>query len=338
LKNDFVRKNDSINGKYFTVKTYDIGSDKILYPTLNDTLLSNTQFVLPLVHVQNFGDSLFKSRFLTVLKVRNASTNALLYNKSIDSSFVDSGSLYLQFPGLSIGSPIDVKLEAYTVAFEDQLANNDTVRGNSLFRIMIDPAAIIIVNPPNFAMLTDKTPQFLPKVSIKNNGLGIAPEFFGVAVISLLDTINSTQTEVYRDTVMVNNLGKLELKQVELTKNFDPAVQTFGKYKCEYNLYSFTDQDFSNNAISSVFYISEFVGLSQLTLIDFKIYPNPSSEVLNIVSSIKSDTKLEVYNANGQLVEILVMRDGKANLNVCHFAKGNYNIHSLYGEIKFVVQ
>src|SRR5690606_17456409 len=118
-----------------TKKTSDIGVSEILYPTLSDTLLSNTQNVQPIVEVLNYGDSLFKERFNVHFQVRNKSAGVLIYNKTIDTLFTDSGRLFVQFSGFNLGNQTDIDLKSFTDSELDQLHSNDTAKGESLFRI-----------------------------------------------------------------------------------------------------------------------------------------------------------------------------------------------------------
>lgn len=58
--------------------------------------------------------------------------------------------------------------------------------------------------------------------------------------------------------------------------------------------------------------------------VDFLIYPNPTSDVLNIASASKSEIKYTISNMLGQKVETGVSKD--QTLNVSHLAKGVYLI------------
>jgi hypothetical protein len=71
-----------------------------------------------------------------------------------------------------------------------------------------------------------------------------------------------------------------------------------------------------------------FVGIQEIEDIGFKIFPNPSSNSINIIlpQSISTNLKYTIVSSNGKTVEIGEFNNTENTLNVQHLAKGMYTI------------
>jgi hypothetical protein len=127
LNKDFIKKNDTIKGFYNTAKSNDIGASRIVFPTLNDTLLTNIQNVESVVEVVKYGDSSVSDRFSATLQIFNKQNKVLLYQVKLDSSMNGKDTLRLKFPSFGIGSVLSVSLKAFTTWTKDQYNLNERV-------------------------------------------------------------------------------------------------------------------------------------------------------------------------------------------------------------------
>lgn len=335
---DFVKSNDTINGKYTTKKSKDIGVAKVLYPTSSDTLLSNTGVVEPLLLVTDMGDSAFDRSFKVMIRVRNASNGVQLYSKTIDTAFHGKDSLYLKFPGFSISiASIDVKIEAFTIANEDQYHTNDTAFSRCAFRIRFDPRAISVVKPAANAVLTEKTPLFKPEFAIGNLGISILDSTRTICRIVSVDTVSAVETTVYTDTIWTLNQAPNSSGNVAMNKDFDASKFPFGVYKTYVAVFSVKDQVFANNQTQANFRIKQSVSISIINGNVFKLFPNPTSGKLNIESDV-SIVGASLLDINGRHLMFIDVQEGITGIDVSMLSSGLYFINTGNGLIKFVVE
>ncbi|HEY1047193.1 MAG TPA: T9SS type A sorting domain-containing protein [Bacteroidia bacterium] len=338
LNADFIKSNDTINGKYYTKKSKDISVASILYPTLSDTLLTNTGIVEPILLLTDIGDSAFDKSFKVMIRVKNANNGVQLYSKSLDTAFHGKDSMYLKFPGFSISNAsIDVKIEAFTIAVEDQYHANDTAFSRSLFRIKFDPRAITVNKPAANVVLTEKTPLFKPEALIGNLGISILDSTRSICRIVSVDTINLNETTVYSDTIWTLGQFANSTGVVAMNKDFDASKFPFGVYKTYITVFSIKDQIFANNQVQANFRIKQSVSISVVNGHVFKLYPNPVSATLNIESdvTINGASLLDVSGRNLMLIDL---NEGLTSIDVSMLSPGLYFINTGNGLIKFVVE
>lgn len=76
---------------------------------------------------------------------------------------------------------------------------------------------------------------------------------------------------------------------------------------------------------------AQTLGTSEVVKKTFAVYPNPTTDVLNI-RNVSASAKFEIHNAVGQLVKAGVVEYGK--INVATFTKGVYMITIIDGNLK----
>ena len=69
--------------------------------------------------------------------------------------------------------------------------------------------------------------------------------------------------------------------------------------------------------------VEETLGANDLSQNEFKIYPNPAQNIVNVVAKSNMD-KISVYNISGQLILQQAINDVKAQLNIANLSQGTY--------------
>lgn len=338
---DFIKTNDTIKGIYTLAKNYDVGVDRILFPTDADTLLVNTQNVTPRILVRNFGDSLYKSTFRATFRVLNAANGVTIYNKFVDTMFVNEDSLELEFPIFNVSnSPLNINLISTCSFIGDQYIGNDTARGNSRFMIRYDIKADNIVLPASGATYVKSTPAIQPKLTLKSQGISTMPQFFARAIIKRQDTGSMPEVEVYRDSISVTGLASSATLTVDLLKEFIVKDQISGTYKCYFDILSMDDQVFVNNKTQNSFTIDNTIGINSINIGTVLIYPNPSSETLNIYfsNSLNVGIDAQIVDIGGKVIKSFRVESQEVSLDVSDLASGVYFVKIGNGLIKFVVE
>ncbi len=340
LSKDFNKVNDTINGVFGVVKDFDISAEKIIFPTSSDTLLVNTQNVTPRVSVRNLGDSLYKGRFQVVLKISNAINGVVFYNKSIDTTMSDTGHMFLDFPIFGVSnSPVQIKLLCYVTALNDQENYNDTTRENSRFMIKYDAQALSVQVPASGAVYTNTTTTLNPKMTVKSNGVSVMPVFYARAIIKYQDTANKQEVEVYRDSITVDGLSAGASKVLDLLRSFNVAAMLNGDYKCYVDVLSSFDQVFNNDKTNIAFKINRTNNINDFSVSDVIIYPNPSSDFINI-QRLKNSQMIEmsICDVYGRMIKTQLLEEEHTQVDIRDLSAGVYFVKIGGGLIKFVVE
>jgi hypothetical protein len=80
----------------------------------------------------------------------------------------------------------------------------------------------------------------------------------------------------------------------------------------------------------------EVIGINAIEKTNFKIYPNPTNDVLYIESEISAPVSVEIYNLSGSKISHQTMNNSKHTLNVSGFPAGFYFIKVGNAVQKFV--
>ena len=325
LNKDFIRKNDTVSTWYYPVKAYDIGASQILFPTANDTLLLNTQYVKGLVKIKNFGDSLVKETFTTTLQMFNANTMVPFYNVSLDSNLLGKDSMILEFPGITIGSPsMPVICRAFTTWTNDQFVGNDSSQSKSQFMVVYDAASNRLNWPQNNTRYQLPQANKKPQVQIKSNAIKPMNGLSLYYRIMRLDTINLTESPVYFDTLMVNSLMPQSISDFDLNKDLDLVAIGKGKYKIYVNAVQWQDQVPQNNTLTGLFWVDEKTSITQESIEGIRFSPNPCQGLLCIHNPNAITTEVEILDPQGRVCMKCQLNQSQHIMNLESLATGVY--------------
>ena len=70
--------------------------------------------------------------------------------------------------------------------------------------------------------------------------------------------------------------------------------------------------------------VSQFIGISDSDLPEFRFYPNPAAHNEAVTFNLKEDTKIEFYNLSGKLLESVFLYSGNQTLNIDFLSSGTY--------------
>lgn len=340
LGNDFIKSNDTIKGEYYTAKDLDLSLSSILYPTSNDTLLINTQNVMPKVRIDNAGDSLAKGKFRVNIRISNANTGVTFYSKFADTQLIDSNHLIMGFPAFSINTAMPVKIVAWVDYASDQFNLNDTARQSSLFMLRYDARSLAVDVPVNGKTYGKSTPQILPSVQVANFGLSTMPGFYARVIIKHVDTISLAETEVYRDSVLINGLISGMTVATDLNTVFSIKDQVNGKYYCYLDVLSDLDQVPANNSKKTEFRIDNSLGIHGVRIEHFSVYPNPTHDFITIKTHEAEalGMQVSVVDVLGQTVKCLTLDQPETKIYIDDLSPGTYFLKTDFGLIKFIVE
>ena len=340
LNKDFIKKNDTIKGVYNTAKSNDIGASRIIFPTLNDTLLTNIQDVESIVEVVKYGDSIVSDRFSTTLQIFNKQNKVLLYQVKLDSSMNGKDTLRLKFPSFGIGSVLSVSLKAFTTWTKDQYSLNDTCNGESRYMVVYDAVAVSVTKPLNLQTYLKSEPSITPHVRINNGSKKVLSGFYGVLKINELDTVNLTEKLVYIDSTYIQNLLPNETREIDMMKVLSFVDLNKGRYKAYLNVYYPMDQVPSNNVLQTTFRVDEKSSIVFDYTGGINLYPNPSKNVLyvDLLDAELLNEKIEIVDIHGKIVKTLLADQAKLEINTTELASGIYTLKIGVRLIKFVVE
>ena len=75
-------------------------------------------------------------------------------------------------------------------------------------------------------------------------------------------------------------------------------------------------------ALDSILVYVGTVNVSENSEKEFFVYPNPTSDYINV--NVESNSSIKLYNANGKLVESIKLSEGENRISVLHLHKGIY--------------
>ncbi len=212
-------------------------------------------------------------------------------------------------------------------------------------------------------------PPHVQKVSISINGPdGLATQFLRVAVIGEADTSNPTPTSystgdlldsewqwlsstgnyVYnRNSSFINSESEIYLvlyNGQNLDTNYDGIVEgdypntlTLGSFMMSWSIPELNQQDYIDWATGS----NSTADITEIQTERIMVYPNPTSEFIQIQTSQKDLTSIEIIDASGNIVTI-IENDFKQMIPVQSFPKGLYWINVVSEEqtmkAKFIVK
>jgi hypothetical protein len=340
LSNDFKKKNDTLKGFYNIAKANDIGASRIVFPTVNDTLLTNIQDVESIVEVVKYGDSTVSDRFSTTFQIFNKQNKVLLYSMKLDSSMNGKDTLRLKFPSFGIGSVLSISLKAFTTWTKDQYHLNDTCTGESRFMVLYDAVASSITKPLNLKTYLKNEPAITPHVRINNGSLKVMSGFYGVLKINELDTVNLTEKLVYIDSTYIQNLLPSESREIDLLKVLSFAGLNKGRYKAYLNVYYPMDQVPNNNLLQTSFRVDEKSSIVFDFTGSINLYPNPSINVLyvDLLDADLLNERLEIIDIHGRVLKTLRADQAKLEINTSDLSAGIYTLKIGERLIKFVVE
>ncbi len=340
LSKDFDKSNDTLRGKYYGIKWFDVGVSSILYPTLSDTLLVNSAAISPIVEIKNLGDSLVKTRFTTSVKIINSVSKLVLYNQTLDTSFTTNAPITLLFPKLpKISSAQNIIVIAQTNYNKDQYRKNDTTYSASQFEIWYDAIAQSIDLPINLGTYKTNSSVIKPVISIKNGGKKIIDNARLRFIIRRFDSTTNTETTVYADSISVLTLNSNSSRVLVTNNNFDFTTQLPGLYKCYLTALYNTDQILTNNSLQSSFRILDALGVKITVFNSMAIYPNPASQWIMVsLTENQHSSELFIYDLNGKKVKSSVITGSNQMIDVSTLANGVYFIEVNNVRVKLVVE
>ncbi len=101
------------------------------------------------------------------------------------------------------------------------------------------------------------------------------------------------------------------------------TAQTFHPYTLGY-YYAIRDTGYCNSAPSNVIYIS-LLGVSDISGADMKVYPNPTTGILNIEWAHEVSMKMDVYNIIGQgVLHADIVKSTHHEADLSYLPDGNY--------------
>ena len=114
--------------------------------------------------------------------------------------------------------------------------------------------------------------------------------------------------------------------------NFDPSVAGVGSHTITY---TYTDVNgCSAEANQAILVIADCsgVGLEDLTMAGYRIYPNPADEVVYIQRVDEAqDAEINIYDGNGKLIYSTIVKENPLKLTVSDWSSGIYNIQLSVG-------
>lgn len=337
---DFIKSNDTLKGEYFVAKNKDLSVTEILYPTSNDTLLTNTQNVKPRIRIENKGDSLLTGMFRAHIQIKHGLNGVPIYTKFIDTQLLDSSYLELEFQGFSINSSIPIDIIAWVSHVDDQYNANDTAFASSRFLVKYQPWAVKIEQPIEGKTYLKKDVSITPKVTVGNLGVSGLPSAYARVLIYYIDSITGIGEEVYRDSVFVNGLASNTQVDISMSKSLIVIDQKNGRYRCYFEVFSAYDQIMTDNVVQSDFRIDNTIGLLRINTMDLKLYPNPANDylILDYDATLTSAIQFKILNSIGMTVKTFSFDGSMHTIQIEDLSPGIYFLQSEFGHIKFVVE
>ena len=156
-----------------------------------------------------------------------------------------------------------------------------------------------------------------------------SPEFVAIA----WDLPNINDLSHFNITVTNKNTGTVEKFETEGNQLIFNV-----KNLTEYHVTVITvDRTGHESEPSEILKINtEWLGVAGIDKTIFKIYPNPTNQILNIETNIKENTMAEIYNISGKRIAVYMMTENHYSISVSHLTSGIYFIKVGNAVQKFV--
>jgi hypothetical protein len=114
-----------------------------------------------------------------------------------------------------------------------------------------------------------------------------------------------------------------EYSGVGVTGNmFNPSVAGVGSTEISYTV---TENGCSNAVIGEI-EVEECLSVDKISMLNLKVYPNPTKGIVTIEGDIKNYTTIELVDAVGRIIKFWNVNSIIETINVSEFAVGNYNL------------
>ena len=128
--------------------------------------------------------------------------------------------------------------------------------------------------------------------------------------------LTTDQYQWFKDNVSINGAT-----ESTYTIN-NPQPSDSGVYYCE--ITNSTVDGLVVTRADITLNVNAALSITSTELKDFKLYPNPANNWLTISGNALSDTKVEIYDLNGRLIEEKILRSQTTAINVERLTSGTY--------------
>lgn len=247
----------------------------------------------------------------------------------------------VETPAVNIGDKLDFDVNITTLGTDINLANNSCTRRQTVVG-SYDPNDKLCMDGDE--ILQEKIGDYLTyRIRFENTGNFpaefirvidyINPELFDISTLEVLETSHDMQLTINDDVV------EFFFENIQLPFDDDNNDgHIFYKIKTKDNLkigQKITNQAsiyFDYNApiitnIAETAIVEEVLGTAEHDLrAEVNLYPNPTSNLLNIKLSNGTAKSIEIYDMSGQMVFVRSNTSNSESIDVTPFAKGTYII------------
>jgi hypothetical protein len=152
----------------------------------------------------------------------------------------------------------------------------------------------------------------------------------GIVVIPgpmVFDAIRLNKVIVTTDSLFIDILGIQVLLAVDVVPKYVYTYLTDALELAGMPVVEMVYDPFTEEVERASYFKSSSVGVKEALAMQLKVYPNPSSEIANVVFGEVVSGSLNVYDSKGAIVNTIMIEGNSAQVDVTNLPAGLYQVH-----------
>ena len=328
LPTDGEAGNDTLRTNFNASAKNSISLGDITLPTHNQVYQLNIDTVFPSFSIVNSGLNDISNPVYYTVTFNNNGSEVYRVSDSI-TVLLSETSIDIQpmpFVPLITGK---IKMKVTIQNVDDEIVSDNELERDFFVSLQNDVAPIAFVYP-EIDSLVFANRTYAPKGQFRNLGDSAQRSEFSVSYII---SLNGTQLYNSNKNITLDSGSPIT---VGFDSTFTPT--TPGTYDMFLITRLGIDQVLTNDTLTGSFVVDFHSSAPMIQSYGVKLYPNPSNSTVFISSTNSTIKSVEVFSANGRIIEILKMNHNKSvEVDVTHFVPGFYWFRIEIGD-KFVWQ
>ncbi|MFT7113979.1 MAG: hypothetical protein ACI8P7_000759 [Candidatus Azotimanducaceae bacterium] len=153
----------------------------------------------------------------------------------------------------------------------------------------------------------------------------------------IFEAIRLNKVVVTTDSLFIDILGIQVLLSVDVLPKYVYTYLTEAPELAGMPLVELVYDPFAEEVDRASYFKSSSVGIKEPLTAQLQVYPNPSSEIANVVFGEVVSGSLNVYDSKGSIVNTIMIEGNSAQVDVTNLPAGLYQVH-FYGKDKMLTK
>jgi hypothetical protein len=143
----------------------------------------------------------------------------------------------------------------------------------------------------------------------------------------VFDAIRLNKVIVTTDSLFIDILGIQVLLAVDVVPKYVYTYLTDALELAGMPVVEMVYDPFTEEVERASYFKSSSVGVKEALAMQLQVYPNPSSEIANVVFGEVVSGSLNVYDSKGAIVNTIMIEGNSAQVDVTNLPAGLYQVH-----------